>query len=312
MVTTTINNITFNILWSKRLTKTLLQMKENNTIQLSSYLVNKDNIENIITNILQDTNTFIDSNKQLWISGKKKGSGGFSTVFECKNNPNVVIKYVKKYTNDESLIYKHLGTSHLVPTMLGYGVKNEWDFIVLTKYKWDLHSFITSKFPDRSIILHIIRNVIKSCEYIHNRGYIHCDIKLKNIFVDWQYNAVLGDFGLSKPIKQTTKPTSRGGTLVYMSTDIHDKRYPTKRSDLESLGWILVELFGGSLPWKRNSSISEISVCKILAKKNIDSFLNDCNFNNSDIDQLQTFLSVVWNLDYHQEPDYNLLMKIFE
>jgi vaccinia related kinase len=294
------------------LTKTQLRIKENNTIHISSLLVNNASIESIITNIIQDPNTFIDSNKQIWIAGKKKGSGGFSTVYECKNNQNVVIKYVKKYTNDESQIYTQLGTSQLVPMMYGCGVKNDWDFIVLSKYKWDLHSILSSKFPNRETILRIIVDIIKSLEYIHKRGYIHCDIKLKNIFVDYKYNAVLGDFGLSKPIKQTTNPANRGGTLVYMSTDIHDKKYPTKRSDLESLGWNLIRLFGGSLSWEKSKSISEISICKILAKNNIDNFLLNCKFNNSDISQLKTYLTLVWKLDYNQDPDYSILQKTFE
>lgn len=312
MVIATIENVTFNIMWSKKLTKTRLKIKENNNVQLSTHLLVNENVENIIMSILQDPNSFVDANKQLWIAGKRKGSGGFSTVYDCKNYPNGVIKYVKKYTNDESRIYMDLGTSPLVPEMLGYGTKNGWEFIVLSKYKWDLQSFLSHRFPDRKTVLNIIVNVLQSLQYIHTKGYIHCDIKLKNIFVDANNTAVLGDFGLSKPIIQSEKPTSRGGTLIYMSTDIHDRKYPTRRSDLESFGWMLIELFGGVLPWRKNSNISEIGTCKILAKSNIDNFMKSCQFNNDDTNSLRLYLSIVWNIEYNEEPDYEKLTKTFE
>lgn len=98
-------------------------------------------------------------------------------------------------------------------------------------------------------------DIIEGLLFIHDEGYMHRDLKPKNIFIDNKHGLVakIGDFGSSRKALQsvsqsgdhsnaTSKMTNYIGTLPYcapeLSTGIYDKRV-----DLYSFGFILFEIW---------------------------------------------------------------------
>ncbi len=92
--------------------------------------------------------------------------------------------------------------------------------------------------------------VAGALEYIHARGYVHCDIKPSNIMVtqqDGRERIVLLDFGIGRTAgaAETTLLT----TPHYLAPERILGAAPSPASDLYALGITLYELFSGQLPF---------------------------------------------------------------
>lgn len=102
--------------------------------------------------------------------------------------------------------------------------------------------------------LRIFRQVLEAMVYIHQRGYMHRDVKPANILFTLEGNDVqLGDFGLARLITHPPTTSSPGnlsrdtytlnvGTPLYTAPEVKRGNYG-KESDMYSLGIILLELF---------------------------------------------------------------------
>nr|CAH0107020.1 unnamed protein product [Daphnia galeata] len=105
--------------------------------------------------------------------------------------------------------------------------------------------------------LSIFLQIVQGINYIHNNNIIHRDIKPENIFVDATANQVLiGDFGLavlsftnepnsaiSTKVPVVTRTATRGvGTQTYAAPEQLASREPDAKSDIYSLGIVLLEL----------------------------------------------------------------------
>ncbi|XP_078096732.1 eukaryotic translation initiation factor 2-alpha kinase 1 [Mustelus asterias] len=110
--------------------------------------------------------------------------------------------------------------------------------------------------PDCAV--HIFRQLLEGVRFIHSKGVMHRDLKPRNIFLHGSdYHVRIGDFGLAcsdiitetsdqwpAPTKVTdSKHTSGVGTCLYASPEqLKGSTYDFK-SDMYSVGIILLELF---------------------------------------------------------------------
>ncbi|HEX7705352.1 MAG TPA: serine/threonine-protein kinase, partial [Thermoanaerobaculia bacterium] len=109
----------------------------------------------------------------------------------------------------------------------------------------------------------------------HDKGIVHRDLKPENIFVLPDGRVKLLDFGLAKllvddasPIDdQDNKTEQRGlthagmvvGTVGYMSPEQVRAEPVDHRSDLFSLGIVIVEMLTGSMPFQRSSAVETMN-----------------------------------------------------
>ncbi|XP_006747170.1 eukaryotic translation initiation factor 2-alpha kinase 1 [Leptonychotes weddellii] len=108
-----------------------------------------------------------------------------------------------------------------------------------------------------SVATKIFQELVEGVFYIHNMGIVHRDLKPRNIFLHGSDQQVkIGDFGLActdiiqkntdwidRDGKRTLTHTSRVGTCLYASPEqLEGSEYDAK-SDMYSLGVILLELF---------------------------------------------------------------------
>lgn len=96
--------------------------------------------------------------------------------------------------------------------------------------------------------MHFVRETIKGLICLHDLGIVHGDLNPGNILVNWNSKGditklVMGDLGFVAP--------KRYSKVRYTAPLYRDENFePTFEHDIYSLGVIMVELFGDSIPRK--------------------------------------------------------------
>ncbi|MCH2183373.1 MAG: serine/threonine protein kinase [Mariniblastus sp.] len=104
----------------------------------------------------------------------------------------------------------------------------------------------------------IIRKAAEGVRHLHEKGWIHCDIKPDNFLADEQGDVKLIDFsiaekprkksGLLSGLKSKKKKVIRG-TRSYMAPEQIRGKGMDERSDIYSFGCVIFELLAGRAPF---------------------------------------------------------------
>ncbi|KAK6152730.1 hypothetical protein DH2020_012369 [Rehmannia glutinosa] len=90
--------------------------------------------------------------------------------------------------------------------------------------------------------------LLKGLRYIHNSGYVHCDIKLQNILLCRNGVVKIADFGLAKRVEGRKREYS--GTPLYMSPEMVAGGDQGPAADIWALGCVAAEMLTGSPAWR--------------------------------------------------------------
>jgi serine/threonine protein kinase len=103
-------------------------------------------------------------------------------------------------------------------------------------------------------ILGVIYKISLALEHIHERGWIHRDVKPSNILIDAEGEPYLTDFGICRPIMQELNDEEEdetAGTPLYMAPEqILAPNTVDQRSDVYVLGIVMYELLTGVRPFR--------------------------------------------------------------
>ncbi len=89
--------------------------------------------------------------------------------------------------------------------------------------------------------------------YAHRRGILHRDIKPSNILFGEDGQVRLADFGLAKALSEAAWTEPLGavvGTVRYAAPELVEGRPGDARSDVYSLGLVLIEAISGKVPFQ--------------------------------------------------------------
>jgi serine/threonine protein kinase len=248
------------------------------------------------------------------------GSGTFGKIYKAENkntNEIVAIKLEKKSDNatikNEARIYTYLKSLSCIPKIKSFGVDGKYNFLVIDILDKSLHDLINVRGKlDINCVLNIGDKMIKIIQEIHDAGIIHRDIKPEN-FMFKDDNLKVIDFGLSKKYiygnKHVEFENNKAiiGTPYFISVHVHAGQTPSRRDDLESIGYILLYLFFGTLPWlnlsfdnnnRRNYKVYEI--------KKHDPFV----IFKSAPKELKIFIQYCRNLSFVERPNYLYLINL--
>ncbi|AGP38841.1 serine/threonine-protein kinase PknK [Sorangium cellulosum] len=94
---------------------------------------------------------------------------------------------------------------------------------------------------------------LAALEAVHARGYVHCDLKPENLFVDRSGKATLIDLGIARVVGRRDGAQDEDlalGTAEYMAPEQSAGRADLDaRADIYAMGVILYELFAGRPPF---------------------------------------------------------------
>jgi len=106
--------------------------------------------------------------------------------------------------------------------------------------------------------------------WLHEHGFIHRDLKPRNLLLDEEGHCRLGDFGLSRHTGSETLTIDGEliGTPAYMAPEVlHRGKEPDTRSDLYSLGVSFFELASGAHPARSGSAGSRTRTFSLKARR---------------------------------------------
>ena len=110
------------------------------------------------------------------------------------------------------------------------------------------------------IMTPLIRQCVLGLKEMHDKGWVHCDVKPDNFLADDNGVVKLIDFSIGRKIKSGGlaglfggKPKAIQGTRSYMAPEQIRQKSPDARTDIYGLGCTIFELMSGKLPFTGNS-----------------------------------------------------------
>ena len=266
--------------------------------------------------------SIIISNKYEII--EKIGEGTFGKVFKGKNMRSdeyiaIKIQYkdIANVLKHEAKIYKFLKDISGIPHIRNYGSESGFNYLILDILGPSLSDI---KITHRECIKYMIQS-INIIEKVHDMGIIHRDIKPDNFLLDKinGNNIKLIDFGLSKYYLngeknhiEERKDRKLIGTAKYSSLNIHEGIEPSRRDDIESLCYTIIQLYGKELPWNKiNNENKNIELkeyynnIKKLKQESLD-WLYDIP------GEFLIILLYCRKLQFNEKPNYNYIRSLLE
>ncbi|CAD8098226.1 unnamed protein product [Paramecium sonneborni] len=276
------------------------------------------------------------SNQQLqklinntFITKKRVSAGSFGVVY-CGQDINtralVAIKIEKGNKEDSSLereaeILRRLQKVPQIPKLHWAGKEVDSNVLVIQYLGRDLTHYMKTfrKFSLRCV-LNIAEQMISILENIHKNKVLHRDIKPENVLVgkdDEENMLYIVDFGISKFYKdendshisyRENQPFI--GTTRYASTNAHKGNSLSRRDDLESLGYMLIFLLKGQLPWQNLQFIDDEDKMRQVGQMKMKMEINElCKGIPV---EFGTFLEYIKSLPFKAEPNYHHCRSLFK
>ena len=255
----------------------------------------------------------------------KLGEGSFGKIFSGVNtntDEEVAVKIEKLDENsllkNEAKVYKLLENIPGIPRLRSYGTEGKFNYMVIDLLDKSLEDIRIKSGNTLSlkIVLALGIQMLKRIECVHLEGIIHRDIKPDNFLMKKDNNQIyLIDFGLSKRYldnfdNHIKLGTGRKlmGTARYASINIHNGITPSRRDDLESIGYVLLYLLIGYLPWQNIKGETREKRYKLIGKVKKETNLWDISKNIPG--ELIIFINYCRSLSFYEKPNYNYLKNL--
>jgi serine/threonine protein kinase len=152
----------------------------------------------------------------------------------------------------EYIIHSQFDSKHIVATDEAIETEDKFAFLMEYVGGGDLSDLISSKgVLPISMVIEIFKKVALALKNVHEKGFIHADIKPENILISSSKEILLTDFGLARDvkfIKNFDKETK--GTLKYLCPNYLTTGELNYSSDLFSLGLVAYEMLTGKVPFE--------------------------------------------------------------
>jgi serine/threonine protein kinase len=284
-------------------------------------------------NIITRRNEGLKKEEPLFIDNyvviKKLGSGAFAEVYLAKHiDGGYLALKIEDSTKmmrvkDEYKIYRYLrsrGFTEGLPKIYDFIETSEYNIMGMQLLGLSLEDKFKSydKVFQTRTVLKLAVNLLTLIEQLHDRGFIHRDIKPHNFMLsrDNSDQLYIVDFGLSRKYRSRTGEhinyrdnRSLIGTARYVSINMHNGIEPSRRDDLESIGYMLLYFLKGELPWQGLKKQKGVNSIKIIGdKKKSTSITELCD---STPPSFEKYLIYCRSLEFDEKPSYDKLREYF-
>ena len=276
------------------------------------------------------TEQIVQAQMTLVVEGKyrilsKIGEGSFGKIFQGINSHTdeiVAIKIEKSSESsllkNEAKIYKLLEDNPGIPKLRSFGKEGVFNYMVMDLLGKSLEDCRVDCGGTLSLktVLGLGVQMLRRIETIHENGIIHRDIKPDNFLIKDGSNLVnVIDFGLAR--RYTDKNGNHikeesgrklTGTARYASLNVHRGFTPSRRDDLESIGYVLLYLLLGKLPWQ-SIKCNDKEKRYMMIGENKSSLSPWEHFPNVPCEFI-LYIIYCRKLEHDEDPDYDYLRNI--
>lgn len=267
-----------------------------------------------------------------WKLGKKLAAGSFGEVVEAIDMLSGAEVAIKIQIGNElllaterevySAIWSHSKNFIGIPRVYGLNESQGEDYIVMDRLGtsiWEHQIKCGGRFSLKTTLMIGIQ-ALSRLETIHDADFVHRDLKPDNMVMGRNDDQTLYfiDFGLSKRYRDggtkehynySKECSGLTGSLLFAPLNSHNSVRQTRRDDLESLGYVLVYMFQGSLPWADvNFKLHRLKEAKVCLMKQTAGLEVLC----CGIPSLVAYFRTVRDMKYEDIPDYEGLKNLFK
>mmetsp|Transcript_28666 Transcript_28666/g.64960 ORF Transcript_28666/g.64960 Transcript_28666/m.64960 type:complete len:561 (-) Transcript_28666:245-1927(-) len=264
--------------------------------------------------------------KGRWKLTRKIGQGAFGEIYSgCDlNNQDPVAVKLERWDNKKAVlkmevaVLKKLQHSPYACRYVHCGHFENHNYLVMELLGDNLSELRRRRPNGRFSLWTTVRlgiQMVQAVKAIHELGYLHRDVKPSNFAMGLapgrREQCVMIDFGLTRKfrlpsgqIRPARDIAGFRGTARYASINSHLSKELSRRDDLWSVLYVLIEFLTGQLPWRKLKDKEEIGLLKI-------------HFNSAELvrDLPPTYLSFMQHLqalDYLDCPDYDYLVQLLD
>ena len=199
---------------------------------------------------------------------RKLGAGAMATVFlaqqESLDRPVAIKVLPKKFSENEDFLQRFYKEGRAAARLNDANIVQAYDVGQSGEYHYFVMEYVDGTTVYDQIVekkklseeeaLPIIRQVAKALQHAHDRGFIHRDIKPKNIMIAKNGDVKLADLGLARALDDRHAAEAEAGraygTPYYISPEqIRGKKNITPAADLYGLGATLYHMVTGNVPF---------------------------------------------------------------
>ena len=248
---------------------------------------------------------------------EKIKEGSFGSIFKGENSRTkelIAIKFEpknidKKTLKNEAKIYQYFGKLDGFPQLKWFGTNETHNYLVIDLLGHSLTEMIHhyKAFSLKTVLL-LGMQIIKRVQVLHEQLLLHRDIKPDNFLFglgNTTNKLHLIDFGISKRYDFDGIHISESvihkliGTPNFVSLNVHNGIEPSRRDDLESCVYIIVNMLFGKLEWFDKQNINDIYFLKtkLYTVNELPAFI-------------QIMLSYVRGLTFNETPNYSYIINL--
>ncbi|CAG2256078.1 CSNK1A [Mytilus edulis] len=198
----------------------------------------------------------------------------------------------------ESKLYKILQGGVGIPHIRWWGQEREYNVLVMDLLGpsiEDLFNFCSRKFTMKTVLM-LADQMINRIEYVHNKNFIHRDIKPDNFLM-----------GIGRHCNKRGQNLT--GTARYASINAHLGIEQSRRDDMESLGYVLMYFNRGSLPWQGLKAATKKQKYEKISEKKMSTPVEVlCKGFPA---EFAMYLNYCRGLRFEEAPDYMYLRQLF-
>uniref|UniRef100_A0A8C5L9I3 Protein kinase domain-containing protein n=1 Tax=Jaculus jaculus TaxID=51337 RepID=A0A8C5L9I3_JACJA len=160
--------------------------------------------------------------------------------------------------------------------------------------------------------------ILDILEYIHELEYVHGDIKASDLLLSCESpdQVYLVDYvlayrycpdGVHREYKEDPR-RCHDGTIEFTSIDVHNGVAPSRRGDLEILGYCMIQWLSDCLPWDDNlKDPNYVQDSKIRYREDIADLMEKCFPEKNKPGEIAKYMETVKLLGYTDKPLYQNL-----